>query len=305
QIVSTTDAAFEFMQKSLLHIQAGCLGADIATLTREALQYLIDEELVVQTRATDNETPEEKCFLQVTPLGNATFKGSIDHIYSGQLYKDLNKAKESLNLSTYLHLLYLVTPYDMSGSVVPDWKVYFDQYCKLKDIELKTAGAIGVQENYLGLRAAGHKPRAKVCELTIQRFYLSLMLWDLWNQKSVWEVANRFSQTRGFVQNLLTQAASFASCIFHFCKELEEFWAYQQLLEHFIKKLTYCVSIELLPLMEIPGVKLARAKMLHAAGYKSISVLASAEVNNLVQSVEHLSKRTAQQIIAAAKVIHF
>ncbi|CAL1536826.1 unnamed protein product, partial [Lymnaea stagnalis] len=53
KIVSTTKAATEFMKKSLLHIQAGCLGADIANLTREALQCLINQELVVQMRGND------------------------------------------------------------------------------------------------------------------------------------------------------------------------------------------------------------------------------------------------------------
>ncbi|KAK3796222.1 hypothetical protein RRG08_006792 [Elysia crispata] len=129
------------------------------------------------------------------------------------------------------------------------------------------------------------------------------MLWDLWKEHTVWQVADVFSQTRGFTQNLLSQAAAFSSCVMHYCQELEEFWAYQVLLESFVKRLAHCVTSELLPLMDVPGIKLARAKLLYSAGYRSVSLLASADEAQLTSCVEHLSRRAAAQIISAAKNI--
>ena len=41
---------------------------------------------------------------------------------------------------------------------------------------------------------------------------------------------------------------------------------------------------------------------LYQAGYKSLSQVAAADVKLLLQNIEHLSRRQAQQIIASAKV---
>ena len=35
-------------------------------------------------------------------------------------------------------------------------------------------------------------------------------------ENTIWDVASLFNVTRGFVQNLLTSASSFASCMVHF-----------------------------------------------------------------------------------------
>jgi POLQ-like helicase len=44
------------------------------------------------------------------------------------------------------------------------------------------------------------------------------MLYDLWNQRSVWDVANEYEVPRGIVQNLMTSAAAFSSCVLRFCE---------------------------------------------------------------------------------------
>ncbi|CAL1536825.1 unnamed protein product, partial [Lymnaea stagnalis] len=180
-------------------------------------------------------------------------------------------------------------------------------YYKLSEIDLKTAQAIGVHEQYLCLREAGfgHRPSSVISELTIKRFYISLMLWKLWSHNSEWDVANAFFQKRSFIQNMRSLTVANASGVFHFCKELEEFWYYQVCLEKFITNVAHCVSIDLRPLMEIPGIELGTAKRLHAAGYKSIGAVGSADVKMLVHKMKDVSEHAAQQIIAAAKVIHF
>ena len=53
-------------------------------------------------------------------------------------------------------------------------------------------------------------------EMVYRRFYLTLLLYHLLKERSVWDVASMFSCSRGFVQNLMTSAASFASCLLNF-----------------------------------------------------------------------------------------
>ncbi|KAM4709328.1 helicase POLQ-like [Discoglossus pictus] len=108
---------------------------------------------------------------------------------------------------------------------------------------------------------------------------------------------------RGSIQNLLNSSASFSSCVLHFCEELDEFWAYKTLLQEITKKLSYCVKSELIPLMEVAGVLEARAKQLYSAGYTTLAHLANADPSMMVQSIEHLSKRQANQMIFSAKML--
>ena len=42
---------------------------------------------------------------------------------------------------------------------------------------------------------------------------------------------------------------------FFYVQELNEFWGVNTLLEVMVKKLSYTASLELVPLMEVPGVK--------------------------------------------------
>lgn len=49
-------------------------------------------------------------------------------------------------------------------------------------------------------------------------------------------------------------------CVF-LLQELNEFWGVYLLLEAMVKKLSYTASLELVPLMEVPGVKQVSAKL--------------------------------------------
>ncbi|XP_076824561.1 helicase POLQ-like isoform X2 [Clavelina lepadiformis] len=269
-------------------------------ILQASLSYLLDLKLV-QYVSGDKENGK---LLKPTKLGIATFKGSVDLEFSNMIYTDLNLGLKNLVLDSYIHLLYLVTPYETAKQVNPNWLIYMGEFNGLTPSQITAAEVIGVPEPYIACRAAGSKPRKKkVNDFVVQRFYVTLMLHQLFKGKSVWDVSARFEQPRGFLQNLMNSSAAFASCLLHFTKEFEEFWPYHALLEKLIQVLQYCTASELVPLMEVPGVKLARAKQLYNAGYKTLSELAVADVTALVRNIEHLSRKQANQLVASAKIL--
>lgn len=54
----------------------------------------------------------------------------------------------------------------------------------------------------------------------MNRLYLTFVLYALLKETNIWSVSEKFNMSRGYVQNLLSSAASFASCLLHFCEVL-------------------------------------------------------------------------------------
>nr|CAD7400649.1 unnamed protein product [Timema cristinae] len=227
--------------------------------------------------------------------------GCMDLKKARLLYEDLLQAQASLVLLTCLHLLYLVTPYELVDQIRPSPSVYFNSYNELGVQDQQCARVLGITEVCMVRIVKGHTHRG-VPERVIKRFYLTLMLSELWQQESVWKVSVKYHVTRGFVQNLMSSSAAFAACVMRFCEELEEFWAFKDLLVNFSQRLSHCCTQELLPLMELPAVKRGRAQQLYNAGFKTLKDIANTDVNTLVSCVDHISRKVAGQIIAAARI---
>ncbi|XP_077593834.1 helicase POLQ-like isoform X3 [Stigmatopora nigra] len=241
--------------------------------------------------------------LQVTPLGRAAYKGCVDVLYSEALHRDLQKGLEGLVLNSLLHLLFLVTPYELAAACKPDWMIFYTQMGSLSSKELKVFAAAGVPESLVARAAAGHSVSKNADVAAAKRAFLALVLLSLLKDGDVWGAAEKFQLSRGFVQSLLASSASFCSRAHYFTQELDSLWPYCSLLEALTRRLSYCVKAELVPLMEVAGVTEARAKQLHAAGYATLTHLANAEPTLLVQTVAHMSRKLAHQMVASAKML--
>uniref|UniRef100_A0A8C8JBP2 Helicase POLQ-like n=1 Tax=Oncorhynchus tshawytscha TaxID=74940 RepID=A0A8C8JBP2_ONCTS len=298
-ITNSLEQIRDFMSGTLLSVQEKqvCLERSLWEVTQECVELLKEKGLVtVSTEPQDGS-------LQVTKLGRATYKGSVDLTYCDLLYRDLSKGLESLMLNSFLHLIYLVTPYDMVSQCKPDWMVYFRQFTMLSAAEQKMCAAVGVSESFVARKAAGQNVKKNVDQVVVSRLYLALVLQSLLKETDLWSVADRFQLSRGFIQTLLSSSSVFCSCVLHFTEELEEFWPFKALLTELTRRLTYCVQAELIPLMEVAGVMERRAKQLYNAGYKTLAHLANADPNVLAKTVENLFKKQANQIVASAKML--
>uniref|UniRef100_A0A8C9T256 Helicase POLQ-like n=1 Tax=Scleropages formosus TaxID=113540 RepID=A0A8C9T256_SCLFO len=306
KIARTLEQIREFVLGTLLNVQEShtCPERKLWDITQDSLEFLRQKGLLKVSKDCEN-----NLVLEVTSLGRATYKGSIDMTYCDILYRDLSKGLDSLMLNSLLHLVYLVTPYDMVSQCKPDWMIFFRQFSSMTAAEQKMASGVGVPESFVARKAAGqtllsYNHIKLITDPTVAaRLYLALVLFLLVKENSLWSVANRFQLSRGFVQSLLSSASAFCSCVLHFTEELEEFWAYKALLTELTRRLTYCVRAELIPLMEVAGVLEVRAKQLYNAGYKTLSHLANADPSLLVQTIQNLSRKQANQIVASAKML--
>ncbi|XP_063238031.1 helicase POLQ-like isoform X2 [Bacillus rossius redtenbacheri] len=293
-------------RRTLLHVQAERAGHDVPGLVDRAVVELFregalrspavapDQSVCVTPHAAADRTRvvlRRETLLAVSRLGRGAIKGCMDLRKARLLYEDLVQAQSSLVLLTSLHLLYLVTPYELA-----------EQYNELSAKEQLCAKVLGLSEGCMVRIGNGQTPK-NVAERVVRRFYLTLMLAELWRQESVWRVAAKYQVSRGFVQGLMTSAAAFAACVMRFCEELQELWAFKELLVTFSLQLSHCCTQELLPLMELPAVKKGRAQQLYNAGFKSLHDIANTSIGALVSSVDHLSRKVAGQIIAAARLL--
>lgn len=319
---------------SLLALQALDLDVDVSAMVVDIVEKLRDMELLRIKQDIDEVSPaqslnedsklnsskksseaskpqvlekldrpvEDGDTLTVSRLGRAAIKGNVKYTLAQKLYSDLLEARERLSVNTYLHLMFLVIPYESVQTVNINPNVFDKAHTLLGKEELKLANTLRINEGTIARMMSGRKVKT-VTEETLKRFYCAMKLHVTWCKQGVWEASVLLGSERGELQHLLNTTTSFASCVSHFCTELEELWAFRDLLVNITQMLSGCCIAELMPLLDLPGVKKGRAKLMYKAGLKTLQDVAKCEPRRLMQAVIHLSYVSALQIINSAKML--
>ncbi|XP_052845080.1 helicase POLQ-like [Drosophila gunungcola] len=243
---------------------------------------------------------------KLTHIGRAAFKAGIDYKRANAIHKELRQAQQQLILTNYLHLLYLVVSFNSNekgDELFPaDASILVSVYTSLPPDSQALFKQMGFTEAHAARLFKTHSVQGPL-SLKLNRLYKVLILADILDLLPLPAVATKYNVERGTLQHLISQSLAAASAIVRLCEELEEFWCYKPLFERILHKMDRCGTFELEPLMELPAVKINRAKQLYAAGFRTIEDIAKVRPMLLVQSLEHMPLRVATEIVSAAKII--
>lgn len=238
----------------------------------------------------------------VTPDGRAIVKSLIGVDRCSEIHDHLKQAANHLNVQNHLHLIFVSTSLFAEAELpieIDTW-LLFEAYMDLDEEEKESANVIGFAPSIIA--RARDTGRA---DTELKRFFITLMVHDAYEHRlDLDTLSRRYGIQRGNVYSLLNQVASHASNLFRFVEEKKEnFWAFEKLLPDMCMRLTYCCTPELVPLMQLPGVKLPRAKQLLSAGYKDIKSIAKCKDRELIGQIDKLNLNQARRIIKAARYL--
>jgi replicative superfamily II helicase len=139
-----------------------------------------------------------------------------------------------------------------------------------------------------------------------QRFLLALVLQDIVEEISIESVSQKYSLSRGDIEGLMQNASTHAGQLVGFCKRMG-WWHMEAILKIFSVRVGMGVKEDIMALVKIRGVKVARARMLYAGGYRTIRAVSLAQPHELATKISARQDTTsvilADRIIKSAKTL--
>uniref|UniRef100_A0A914CCH5 Helicase POLQ-like n=1 Tax=Acrobeloides nanus TaxID=290746 RepID=A0A914CCH5_9BILA len=291
----------------LVVLKLACTKEDIIailSITLLGLQKSNEIDSLLESVIKDLEEKEilklEQGRIVSTFLGNATFNANLPPasvpIINVDLIKNLH---EGIVLASHFHLLFTIIPYDIHVQI--DWNMFHSEYMRLAKGERDLLGKMGLMEGAIirlilcGKQLSTGEPA--------MRLYIAFMMLRIWNQEPLWEIAERFTVPRGWLQSTLQATCSQAGSIARFAERLPTLWPLKHLLPEVVQRLHECKRPELVPLLAIDCVKNGRAQLLYENNFKTVGSIAKSRPDDLIKAIGKLNMAQARKIINSAKAI--
>ena len=179
----TYEDVSEYIAKTLL----ASISSQLVTnsIIDEIIEYLIEEKLI--HRMTEGSDQRK---ITPTQFGKAVLASGVSPKDGSFILSELNKAKSNLCLTNELHLLYEVTPINLSEQLESiDWQHFLTIWSKLEDDMRAVGKLVGVTENSLFSLIRNSRVFKEDERLIHKRFYSALALNDLVHEVPLQEVS--------------------------------------------------------------------------------------------------------------------
>ncbi|KAK8875876.1 putative ATP-dependent RNA helicase ddx60 [Tritrichomonas musculus] len=228
-----------------------------------------------------NEEEEEECndddddddLLKPTALGCAIAGSSMSIDEGLELKTAIDKLQKNLCLKDEVHLLYLcVPPNAIQLQTTPNyeneiWRQLYSEHKEVLKLITSLDSSSFERHLILTMRNGGKRmnrpssDKMAIIDRELDRFFYACLLQRLIAEQSVNEIVDYFGVTRGSVQSLQMQAATFAGQSVRFC-ETTGCRTLGKALDTFRERLNFGVKNELLPLMKLPSCNRFTARIL-------------------------------------------
>lgn len=296
-----------FSSSTLLMTQAGSPDESLEPAQRypeiaEAMKWLLSHDMA--------RLDERSNAYRATPLGHAVCASGLEPPQGQLLFQEMQQARSCISLDTDLHVCYLVTP---DSLLTVDWDVYKKALAYLSAAERRVAQRIKLRLDLVDqAQFQGRLPNSTVQSVDGQRiirFYSALVLWALLHEMPAPLLLKKFALSKGQLQQLQQSAASYTHTVGVFCNRLQ-WYTLEALILSFQKRLALGVRLELVPLMQIPGMDCSVARALYEQGFTTpVSVAAASRaelLRTLRKTLRHdvpsaaLPEENADRLIEAA-----
>ncbi|PWW73539.1 P-loop containing nucleoside triphosphate hydrolase protein [Tuber magnatum] len=283
--LATSDGSLnEYMRATLIYHTTPEPLKNLIPKILDAIECLKEMKLISEDRTHG--------YFHATKVGNATVASGFGPEEGVFLHDELSRALMNFNLESDMHIVYQFTPIHSSttASVDIDWKLMREEVEKLDESGIRAATFVGVDPAFVNKMAQGgtlreDSPQNISKARVYRRFYVSLMLRELLNEKPVHIVAANYNIARGFIQQLSITCKGFATTSGTFCKVMG--WTgLAVLLEHYSWRLDMGVKADLMNLARIPFVKSVTARIFHESGLKSVEAVSASNVETLAKLLE-------------------